>query len=79
MVDLLAKKGASIDARDDDGWTPLMWASWSGLTRVATALIKLGATTNLADHRGNTALTIATQRGNTEIVKLLLAAGTNRA
>ncbi len=33
---------------------------------------------NVADHRGNSALTIAAQRGNAAIVKMLLAAGADR-
>ena len=79
MVGLLADKSARIDAHDHDGWTPLMWASWSGLPRVAGALLKLGAAIDVPDRRGNTALTLAAQRGNAKIVELLLAAGANRA
>jgi len=74
-VEMLASSGSDLNAVDKDGWTPLMFAAWSGLNATATKLVELGANLNLADHQGNTALTLAAMRGHSEIVKVLLAKG----
>ncbi len=79
FVEFMTKNGADLNARDKDGWTPLMWASWSGLNLVATKLVELGASGEGADRQGNTALTLAAQKGQTEIVKLLLGKGVDKA
>ncbi|MGK5087446.1 ankyrin repeat domain-containing protein [Bdellovibrionota bacterium FG-2] len=73
FVEFMAKNGADLNAKDKDGWTPLMWASWSGLNQVAAKLVELGASGEGSDRQGNTALTLASQKGNAEIVKLLLS------
>lgn len=78
IVEALAKSGAQLDAEDRDGWTALMWASWSGLPKITGKLLDLGASTKVADHQGNTALMLAAQRGNVEVVKALLAKGADR-
>jgi len=79
IVELLLTHGAAPDSRDNDGWTALMWASWSGLTQVVGKLLEGGASPQFADHQGNTALLIAAQRGNPAIVKALLAKGADAA
>ena len=63
-VEMLASSGSDLNAVDKDGWTPLMFAAWSGLNATATKLVELGANLNLADHQGHS-----------EIVKVLLAKG----
>ena len=75
LVALLFEHGAKPDARDSDGWTALMWASWSGLSKVADQLLESGASPAFADRQGNTALIIAAQRGHASIVAALLAKG----
>jgi ankyrin repeat protein len=78
IIDTILQNGAEINARDEHGWTPLMWASWSGLTKTATRLIELGADIKIADHKGNPALMLAALRGNTEIVQFLINRGADR-
>lgn len=75
MVQLLFEHGASINAVDHDGWTALMWASWSGMPTAVERLLEQGASPATADAKGNTALIIAAQRGHAAIVKSLLAKG----
>ena len=78
IVEALAKSGAQLDAEDKDGWTALMWASWSGLPKIAGKLLEHGASTRAVDRQGNTALMLAAQRGNVDVVKALLAKGADR-
>lgn len=78
MVPLLLDHGAPIDARDEDGWTALMWASWSGLPKTTRQLLDRGASVSPADKLGNTALMLAAGRANIEIVSQLLAAAADK-
>jgi ankyrin repeat protein len=78
MVALLLDRGADINLRDNDDWTPLMWAAWSGLPKVADTLLARGAEVATADRQGNTALIIAARRGHADIVKALLAKGADK-
>jgi len=77
MITLLMEHGAQINARDNDGWTALMWASWSGLTKTTEKLLDSGADISFEDKQGNNAMTIAAQRGNVGVVRSLLAKGAN--
>jgi ankyrin repeat protein len=44
----LAEAGADPNVRDKDGWTPLAWAAWSGMTQVTARLIALGGSVDAA-------------------------------
>lgn len=72
MAALLISRGAAPDHRDKDGWSALMWASWSGLSKTAAVLIENKASVQTADKQGQTALTLAAARGRAEVVRLLL-------
>lgn len=78
MVESLLAHGSEINATDKDGWNALMWASWSGLPKVADTLIDGGANVAAKDKLGNTALMIAARRGHAEIVSKLLAKGADK-
>ncbi|MDR0355540.1 MAG: ankyrin repeat domain-containing protein, partial [Deltaproteobacteria bacterium] len=86
VVDLLLKSGAKLDAADDDGATPLMYAADNSAEAVLL-LLKNGADVNAADKEGLTTL-MATVMGrhtpyaednelnfNLETVRLLLENG----
>ena len=79
LIELLLTHGAKPNTRDNDGWTALMWASWSGLNEVVTKLLESGASPEFADKQGNTALIIAAKRGHATIVAALLAKGADSA
>lgn len=81
---LLLDRGADIDARDDDGETPLMVAAAFGRTGTAEILLERGAQIEARDNDGNTALLMAacdcaqaTMPDTYEVIGLLLQKGAN--
>ena len=45
-VDMLISRKASVNARDNMGWTPLMYASESGFDGMVLQLLEAGAIVN---------------------------------
>ncbi len=72
IVKLLLDKGARVDTQDDRGYTPLMYAAYSESMQaeVVKMLLAKGADVK-ATGEGETALSLAAKRGDTEIVRLL--------
>ena len=72
--------GADVNVQNNDGDTALMWASEeiymmeTSYLRIpiVALLLKKGADVNVKDHYGNTALLIASLKGHTKIVEMLL-------
>lgn len=74
-LSFLIGKGAKLDARDDQGNTPLMAATAIGFTDAAELLIGRRANVNLANNGGETPIIRAVQNRDMAMVRLLLAAG----
>ena len=74
-MEALLGAGAAIDARNGEGETPLLMAARAGNNEVVRLLVEHRADVNAADNLQHTALYYAGERGFTEIVELLLAAG----
>ncbi len=72
IVKLLILYGADLNAKNNQGWTPLMWAAECGGANIVRILLNHGADALVKDRDGDTALMIAVYHGNEEIVKLLL-------
>jgi ankyrin repeat protein len=72
---LLLGKGANIDHRDEDQWTPLHHAAASGSFPTLEYLVEIGADPYASGHRIGTPLHCAASSGSVECVKHLLAAG----
>ncbi len=72
---LLIANGAEIDAQDEDGLTPLMFATLDGQQEVVELLIREGARLNQIDEEGETALHYAAKYGQNKIAELLIANG----
>jgi ankyrin repeat protein len=67
-----------LDARDEDGSTPLHCAVWKGHADVVELLLKLGADVNAHnnnDHWGTTPLHAAAHGNQKPIAEMLIASG----
>jgi ankyrin repeat protein len=74
LEELLAK-GVNVDARNSNGWTPLIIASEMGHIDVVQALLAKGSDINAKDNDGWTPLMRASQFGNLGVVRALLSKG----
>ena len=75
MTKLLLENGADVKAVDEDNWTALLWASWTGMPTVVDALVKAGSDVNALDAKKQSPLMVAAQRGNEKVVEILINAG----
>ena len=75
VISLLAKAGVDFNIHDDDGSTPLIFASDAGRVATARELLGNGANVNTRDRLGRSALTYAMYRGRLDVVRLLLEFG----
>lgn len=77
MQDAL-RAGASFNARDENGYTPLHWAAFRGYGVLAGYMLDRGATADVPDVNGYTPLMLAAFNGHDTLVRLLLARGASR-
>lgn len=76
-VTMLLKAGTTINVKDNEGLTPLMYAAWGGRPPafdILTALLKAGAKVNDVSQDGETALMLAARHGTADVLQTLLAA-----
>ena len=76
---LLDTPGVNIHAKDQDGFTALHWAAWSGMPHSVAMLIKAGLDINEKEANGYTPLMLAALRGDDAVVKALLQLGADTA
>lgn len=74
-VRTLLEQGADVDAREGDGSTALLWASYWDDREAAALLIRAGADTNAANDLGVTPLWAACENGSAAMAEALLGAG----
>jgi uncharacterized protein len=76
MVEQLLKHGATVDARNFCGQTPLMLAVKSGYVHIAEVLLAAGASVSaVCSESGSTALHYAAASNDADTLKLLLERG----
>ncbi|MDE0694606.1 MAG: ankyrin repeat domain-containing protein [Boseongicola sp.] len=68
-------EGADVNARDDDGMTPLHWATRIGFWQTVATLLVTGAGVNARNEHGWTPLHFAVDSGNPLNVSAVLVAG----
>jgi ankyrin repeat protein len=79
-VQLLLTGGASVDARDEKGFTPLLWSCFRGAVGdqapVAQALIQAGADPNAKTSAGDAnCLILAVQSGARSVIEAVIEGG----
>ncbi|KJH52576.1 ankyrin repeat protein [Dictyocaulus viviparus] len=73
---MLRRLAASFEVVDDGGRTPLLTAVWNCHLEISTYLLEtVGVNPNSVDEQGASALSVAAQQGNRELVVLLLRMG----
>jgi ankyrin repeat protein len=74
-VKWFVERGLDMEARDEDGSTPLLLASKSGTVDVIEVLVELGADIGATDNNGMNVLDVAMNEENEELVMWLLDHG----
>ncbi|PON19964.1 pfs domain-containing protein, partial [Trichoderma gamsii] len=77
VVKLLLDRGASVEAKNNDGSTPLHDAAQNGRLDVAKLLLDRGASVKAENKDGSTPLHDAAQNGQLDVAELLLDRGAN--
>ena len=77
MVKQLTEKGADVNHPDNNGYTPLIFASRYEYWGIVKYLVSHGADVNHANNNGYTPLILASRKGRLEIVKYLVEHGAN--
>lgn len=76
---LMNTPGIDLAAKDNDGFTALHWAAWSGMPQSTFLLTQGGLDVNVQEKNGYTPLMLAALRGNAAAVRLLLVLGADPA
>ncbi|ESO85768.1 hypothetical protein LOTGIDRAFT_85177, partial [Lottia gigantea] len=79
ICELLVYHGANINARNKNGYTPLMLACEKCDVCTVALLIEIGANLNIQQSNGETSLIKAVKRGHKQITQCVLEAGANFA
>src|SRR5690606_3396768 len=72
---LAALPGANVDAREADGSTLLLWATYQADRDMVRALLAAGADPSVTNNYGSTPLAEAVKLADLELVRMLLDAG----
>jgi serine/threonine-protein phosphatase 6 regulatory ankyrin repeat subunit B len=77
IVETLLDAGASCDARDNQGWTPLMFSIQEKHLEITRLLLDAGSEVHATDSQGRTALMQAANVGNMQAAELLIQHGSD--
>lgn len=75
LRELLDQPDIDVQAEDNDGFTAMHWAAWSGMDGCILELFRCGLDINKPEKNGYTPLMLAALRGNDRAVSLLLQLG----
>lgn len=72
---LLEAKETNVNLKDDEGWTPLMWAINYRHNGIVKLLLAHGADVDIRDRAGMSPFDFATRYGQFEVAKLIMQTG----
>ena len=75
MIKFLLERGAAINHKDKDNYTPLLTASWKGQTEAVVLLIQKGAKVQATDSSLKSCLHLAVEHDNSTTLEALLENG----
>lgn len=75
IVRMLVEAGAPVDAKQQNGWTPLHAAAHRGDLEMSRYLLARGADPKLQNDEGKSAIGLAAEEGSAAILKLLKGQG----
>ncbi|EAY06523.1 ankyrin repeat protein, putative [Trichomonas vaginalis G3] len=78
LVERLVEHGFDIEIKNNNGDTPLIWASYYGHLEVVQYLISVGADKEAKNNNGDTALIWASRDGHLEVVQYLISVGADK-
>jgi ankyrin repeat protein len=73
LAQAMLRHGANVNAKDNDGITPLIWATRVHRTNTVSLLLAHGANVNVKNKDGETPLFTTVRSGYSDIMDLLLA------
>lgn len=74
-IKLLLEEGAGVNVKNENGWTPLHWATRNGHADAVRVLLDKGAHMNAKNNCGSTPLHLASHLGRVEVAYVLLDRG----
>ncbi|KAF6840022.1 ankyrin repeat-containing protein [Colletotrichum musicola] len=77
LVEHMLRSGASVNARSEEGITPLLASVVAGQLNLAKLLLQHGADPNIATTGGCTSLMVAARNDRRDLVEALLSSGAN--
>jgi hypothetical protein len=78
LVKTMLQHGAKVNARDERGWTTLIWAVFDNHQKTVLQLLTYGADPNLPASDGTTPLAMAQQNKRPDLMALLKQAGAKK-
>ena len=71
LIEQYLSKGQNVNARDQQGWTPLMYAASKGHLEICHLLLQHGADKSIQDEFGFTVLDIAKNAGRLDVAEII--------
>ncbi|KAK7392372.1 hypothetical protein VNO78_20808 [Psophocarpus tetragonolobus] len=71
-------EGASVNGRDQNGWSPLHWAAFKGGIKSVKVLLEHGAEVDIVDDAGYTPLHSAAEAGHLQLAFFLISHGASQ-